>query len=52
MDTKGWEWRGRRNQCGFLMTQKEVLDWNLIDDGRKGEQRAGAVMSNASILGI
>ena len=46
------ECRGRRNQCGFLMTQREVLDWNWIDVGRKGEQRAGQVMSNASVLGI
>lgn len=34
------------------MTQREVLDWNLIDDGRKEEQKAEQVMSNASILGI
>lgn len=34
------------------MTQREVLDWNLIDDGRKEEQKAEQVMNNASILGI
>lgn len=39
----------------ILMTQREVLGWNQMDGGRKGErgpgQRAWQVMSKGSILG-
>lgn len=40
----------------ILMTRREVLGWNAMDGGRKGElgagQRAWQVMSKGSILEI